>query len=136
MNQNNHLLRGILFSVFVLTFAAILIVFFRGALLNILTPLSERYRHEGDAFLAANRLPESILSYRQAVEADGSSAKALLSLAQAYQAQGRLRMAQRYFDRAQAVEPGSVIPTVETGQTSPPLWMAAGAPAVPTGGAL
>ena len=136
MKPKNHLLRAILFSALLLTFASILVVFFRGALLNILTPLSERYRHEGDAFWAANHLPESILSYRQAVEADESSVKALLSLAQAYQAQGRLRMAQRYFERAKAVEPGSAMPSVETGQTSQALWIAAGEPSVPTGGAF
>lgn len=53
---------------------------------------SEDYANQGDQFLAEGRLPEAVLSYRQAVEADPNNAAARESLAQAYAAQGRLRM--------------------------------------------
>ena len=128
-----------------LFFASLLVIgvvtaaFALPALQNMLTPLSERYRREGDAFLAENRLPESVLSYRQAVEADPKDARALLALAGAYEQQGRLRMARRYRSQVAKLrgEPAVPVPTPETKAGSLTLlWLVQAGDAAPTGGVI
>src|SRR5574340_1724551 len=67
---------------------------------------SERFMLEGDRLAAADRKAEAILAYRQAVERDARNVPALRKLARAYAEQGRKRMAQRFLQKALALEPG------------------------------
>ncbi len=126
----------------ILFFAVVLVLlggsvwYFGGAAVNMLTPLSERYRREGDSLLAEGHLAEAVLTYRQAVEADGKNSRAMQSLAAAYEQQGRLRMAERYRARAQGRQPAYKLPPSRQGSGLTPAWLTAVSDAPPLGGAL
>jgi len=134
-----RVLRTLLFFAVLLAIGGASAILAFPALQNMLTPLSERYRHEGDTFIADGRLPESVLSYRQAVEADPKNVQALLSLAGAYEQQGRLRLANRYRSQVAALRgeeaPPSPIP--ETKPHSLALhWLVQAGEVAPTGGVI
>lgn len=92
------------------------------------TPAS-KYQQQGDEFLSQGRLPEAVLSYRQALNADSGSQAARSALAEAYRAQGRLRMAARYAAEGQK-------PAPETGDYQPALWTFDAAGSSPTGATM
>lgn len=85
------LLAGFLLGVIILAFIAS-----QQALRNLITSPSELFKQEGDTFIKDGRLPEAVLSYRQAVEYDAKNEKALEALVKAYSEQGRMRMAARF----------------------------------------
>jgi len=84
---------------------------------------SEQYASQGNAFLADGRLPEAVLSYRQALEADPRNSAARSALAQAYASQGRLRLAARYGYAGLA----------NAGNALNPLWINMDTAVTPTG---
>jgi outer membrane protein assembly factor BamB len=128
--------RGLITIILLLVVGAASLVAAFPAVKNMLTPPSERYRNEGDAFLALGQLPESVLSYRQAVEADPKNVRALQSLADVYTRQGRLRMAMRYGAMAGSVDPASRLVLPPADGPLNPLWINPEVEAVPTGGVL
>jgi outer membrane protein assembly factor BamB len=85
------LLAGFLLGAIVLAFLSS-----QQALRNLITSPSEQFQQEGDAYKKDGRLPEAVLSYRQAVEFDAKNEKALEALVKAYSEQGRMRMAARF----------------------------------------
>lgn len=87
---------------------------------------SEQYASQGDAFLADGRLPEAVLSYRQALEADPENSTARSALARAYAGQGRLRLAAQYGYTGQT----------NAGDALPFLWINADTAVPPTGAAV
>ncbi len=88
---------------------------------------SARYMQEGDRLIAADRPAEAILAYRQAVEQDARNTAALRKLARAYGEQGRKRLAQRYYQKALALEPGNAALAQEASSIAMPAPFA-GAP--------
>ncbi len=92
------------------------------------SPASE-YQQQGDEFRSQGRLPEAVLSYRQALNADPGSQAARSALSEAYRAQGRLRMAARYAIEGQK-------PALETGDYQPAIWTFADIDSSPTGAAM
>lgn len=86
---------------------------------------SAEFQQQGDAFLAQGRLPEAVLSYRQALNADPDNQAARSALAEAYRGQGRLRTAARYASQGQK-------PTPETGDWQI-AWIFDSSGSAPTG---
>lgn len=135
MKNPSRLVRAVLFFAILGAIIFATVYSAGGAIHNMLTSPSERYRQEGDVFLADGRLSEAVLAYRQSVEADRKNSAALRSLSAAYQNQGRLRMAQRY---AAMVDPTSAPPAPEPSQSSylKLKWILPASDSVPTGGCL
>jgi len=90
------------------------------------TSLSNRYLQEGDRLSGEQRQPEALLAYRQAVEADPENLPAIKKLANAYQAEGRRRLALSYLKQAQALQPADpdlagLIASLQTPPSAAPL---------------
>ncbi len=138
MKRRSKILRAGLFFAILIAIVAFAAISTFPAIRNMLTPLSERYRREGDTFLANHQLAESVLSYRQAVDADPHNQRALASLSAAYAQQGRLRMAARYQALAgtQSIPTASPQNVASTGQSLLLDWQMQADEAAPTGGTL
>ena len=76
----------------------------RGLGVLLLNP-SEKLEVEGNRLVQEDRITEGLLAYRAAVEKDAKNESALRKLAEAYVAQGRTRLAKRYYQQAAALNP-------------------------------
>ncbi len=111
------------------------------ARLQLLSP-SQRFAQEGDRLASEGNPAGALLAYQRAVAEDGQNVEALLKLGAAYADQGRRRLALRYLNQAQTLQPEdpdvqaeiAALPLLTPEDVSlRPIWQAAVGEAVPTG---
>ncbi len=136
--KKNRQLRAALFFLALAVILTAVVVTSVPALRNLLTPPEQQFLQQGDAFLVEGRLPEAVLSYRQAVNANPNSQPSVRALAEAYTRQGRLRSAEALL---QQLDPDLApalfaLPPVDPAAGLQPAWMIRPNQSVPTGAAL